>query len=234
LLEILDDLDFDASENVLDSLLKLREMLRSAGLILIPEVGVGGIEEKRTLRRIPQELGMSDIQEIIDSGEGIECEFKSTLLLDTKKMIFNPDMPITECASEEVLFSSVKSVAAFLNTNGGVLLLGVRDDGDVIGLEEDISIYPKTKNDFDSFELYFRDIITKYFIEGDKINGYLNVEKGLYGEKTFAKISVSQREKLSFIGRDGRIILYIRSGNRSNPINYEDIENYYRMEKLYG
>ena len=37
---------------------------------------------------------------------------------------------------EEVI---IKTIAAFANSQGGTLLIGVADDGDVIGLEPDIS-----------------------------------------------------------------------------------------------
>lgn len=66
--------------------------------------------------------------ELIKQGESKTLEFKSTLrwnLVEDRK----DDKVITHAA--------LKSVAAFLNTEGGDLLLGVADDGSVVGIEVD-------------------------------------------------------------------------------------------------
>lgn len=57
------------------------------------------------------------ILQIIDKGEGINIEFKKS------KYKLNRDV--------------FESVCAFLNRNGGHLLLGVDDDGTIIGIDED-------------------------------------------------------------------------------------------------
>jgi len=59
--------------------------------------------------------------------EGPEVEFKSTLRWDLR----------LETNSRDVTDSVVKTVAAFLNTSGGTLLIGVSDDRTVVGLEHD-------------------------------------------------------------------------------------------------
>ena len=66
--------------------------------------------------------------ELIGQGESITLEFKSTLrwsLREDRK----DDKGVTHAA--------LKSIAAFLNTEGGDLLLGVADDGTVVGIERD-------------------------------------------------------------------------------------------------
>jgi len=57
----------------------------------------------------------SDIEKIIAQGEGISIEFKE--------------------AKEKVPASFYETVVSFANTNGGVVLLGVDDDGKVIGIQ---------------------------------------------------------------------------------------------------
>ena len=52
--------------------------------------------------------------------------------------------------------SITKNVNAFLNSGGGTLLVGVDDDGIVLGLEND---YKTFKNGKDGFLLHFDDII---------------------------------------------------------------------------
>jgi len=63
----------------------------------------------------------------ITRGENKHVEFKSTLLYD-----------IRETRETEVVKHSVlKTLAAFTNTEGGTLLIGVRDEGDIFGLAKD-------------------------------------------------------------------------------------------------
>ncbi|MCP4396159.1 MAG: ATP-binding protein, partial [bacterium] len=54
-------------------------------------------------------------------------EFKSTIRWNLK----------TNKAGKEIEIAWLKTVAAYLNSEGGTLLLGVRDDGEVLGLEAD-------------------------------------------------------------------------------------------------
>lgn len=66
-------------------------------------------------------------KEIIEQGESDQVEFKSTLrwnLYAQKK-----DKAIEKAA--------LKTLAAFMNTKGGTLIVGVADDGNILGLEND-------------------------------------------------------------------------------------------------
>jgi DNA-binding response OmpR family regulator len=67
------------------------------------------------------------IRALISSGEGNRVEFKSTLRWNLK----------TDRAEKVIDKAWLKSVAAFLNSDGGVLLVGVEDKGDILGIEAD-------------------------------------------------------------------------------------------------
>ncbi len=69
------------------------------------------------------------VEDLIAEGESDELEFKATLRWDLKEAGVNKKL-------EEVI---IKTIAAFANSQGGTLLIGVADDGDVIGLEPDYS-----------------------------------------------------------------------------------------------
>lgn len=51
----------------------------------------------------------------------------------------------------------VVTVAGFMNASGGTLLLGVDDDGDVLGLEADYALVPG--RDRDGYELWLRTLL---------------------------------------------------------------------------
>ena len=69
-----------------------------------------------------------DAQELIKRGESKTLEFKSTLRWNLKE-----DRQDDKFITHAVL----KTVAAFLNTEGGDLLIGVGDDGAIVGVEVD-------------------------------------------------------------------------------------------------
>jgi type I restriction enzyme, R subunit len=72
------------------------------------------------------------IEELIANDEDDAVEFKSTARWDVREGRRNPAM-------EDAV---IKTVAAFLNTNGGALLIGVGPDGSIVGLELD---YPHVR-----------------------------------------------------------------------------------------
>lgn len=78
------------------------------------------------LRKGVETMKVEQLKEIISGGESITVEFK-----ESKKKL-NKDV--------------LESVCAFLNRNGGHLFLGVKDNGDIIGIEPDLA--EKLKIDF--------------------------------------------------------------------------------------
>jgi predicted HTH transcriptional regulator len=64
---------------------------------------------------------------LIEEGENDRVEFKSTLRWNLK----------TGRAEKVIEKSWLKSIVAFLNTEGGTLLIGVKDNGEILGTEAD-------------------------------------------------------------------------------------------------
>jgi Putative DNA-binding domain len=85
-----------------------------------------------------------EIVALLQQGESNTVEFKSTArwnLKDGKK----------DRTMEEVI---LKTIAAFLNTQGGILLIGVADDSSIVGL--DLDYQTLKKKDRDGFELWLK------------------------------------------------------------------------------
>jgi hypothetical protein len=68
-----------------------------------------------------------DVAKLIAQGEGGAIEFKSTLRTNLH----------TGQVDEKIHLSALKTIAGFLNAKGGTLLVGVADDGQVLGVEAD-------------------------------------------------------------------------------------------------
>jgi type I restriction enzyme R subunit len=72
--------------------------------------------------------GHRNSEELIKRGESKTLEFKSTLRWSLKE---------DRQDDKGVTFAVLKTIAAFLNTEGGDLLIGVSDDGSIVGIERD-------------------------------------------------------------------------------------------------
>jgi len=69
-----------------------------------------------------------DAEELIKRGESKTLEFKATLRWNLKE---------DRVDDKVVTHSALRTIAAFLNTEGGDLLIGVADDRSIIGIERD-------------------------------------------------------------------------------------------------
>ena len=88
---------------------------------------------------LPGGAALRTVHEIIDNDEDFAVEFKSTARWDLRESKPNKAM-------EDAI---VKTVAGFLNTDGGTLLIGVGPDRTVIGLEYDYArVRPRNGDGF--------------------------------------------------------------------------------------
>lgn len=94
------------------------------------------------------------LREEIAGGETFHMEFKSSLRWDCREDKVNKDL-------EQII---VKSVAAFNNAEGGTLLIGVADSGDILGIEKDYSALRQQGKDY--FEIHLRNLLSSKYGAG--------------------------------------------------------------------
>jgi len=132
---------------------------------------------------------------LINRGESRTLEFKETLSLDVR----------SNTKERYVEDMSLKTVAAFLNTEGGVLLIGVNDCGESVGLEKEIQAYHKGSDD--KFLLHFTHIL--YRSVGEHwlpLMDYFMVD--ISGRKIL-KVICQPADKPCFINKEAEF--YVRS-----------------------
>jgi uncharacterized protein with ParB-like and HNH nuclease domain len=88
------------------------------------------------------------LEELIAEGESDELEFKSSLRWD-----YNEGQ-----VDKEREHDVIKAVTAFANGQGGTLLIGVKDDGEILGLAHDYTSLGEA--DRDKFERHLRNILS--------------------------------------------------------------------------
>lgn len=122
-----------------------------------------------------------------------------------------------------VIHSALKTVCAFLNSQGGTLLLGVHDKGDIIGIEPDFILLGR-KQDVDGFELKLTDLLKTRI---RPIPANLEVDFVVVDGKTVCRIDVPADPRPHYL--DNR--LYIRLGNSTEELTGRDLEDWLRQRR---
>lgn len=223
---------FDADE--LTARLKISELLQFYDLEVIPGIETGRFEIERIFRAKQVDTAKRRIdKDLFENGEDDHIEFKSSLYFDRRKFSFGNNISKSDCYSEEVLFSSLKTLAAFANTNGGRLYIGIEDDGNVVGMSDDYECKKNVKN-FDRLELFLRDKVRQEFYQGNSFNSYLRCTETNYNGKNIVIVDVSITPKISFIkNRFKNYSLFIRRGNSTQEIHIQEMESYFEIRKMY-
>jgi ribosomal protein L33 len=147
----------------------------------------------------------SEVQEMIRGGETRTVEFKESLRWDMKKQSVNRDL-------EQVV---VKTIAAFLNTDGGTLLIGVRDDGSITGLNGDYNSL--TDGNWDKFQQHLTQVLTGSF-SPTVIQNYISSTCIKSGDTDICVVSVRAcTEPVIIISKDIERF-YVRMENSSREI----------------
>ena len=158
------------------------------------------------------------LEDLIAEGESDELEFKATLRWDVKEGTINKKL-------EEVI---MKTVAAFANSQGGTLLIGVGDDGEVIGLEPDYHSLGGV--DRDKFELHLRNLLNQQFGTGF-VTSKVVVKFHEVEEKEVCQIETAAAKEpviLTVKDKNGQPTekFYARSGNSSQEIPLSEMNAY--------
>lgn len=156
-----------------------------------------------------------EIREMISNGETDSVEFKSTLRFDLHKGEVN----------KKLEYVIAKTISAFMNTEGGCLVIGVDDNQNILGLETDIKTLPK--QNIDGFELHLIEIVKKYI--GAELSSHIKISfPEIDGEK-ICMVKVSKSSKPVFIEFEGREDFFVRVGCSSQPLSREKQSHYEKI-----
>jgi predicted HTH transcriptional regulator len=143
----------------------------------------------------------SPVLKLIAQGEGAQLEFKETLEADAKTGEKNPG----------VLHGALKTIAAFLNTDGGALLIGVDDSGEIKGLDRDFKFCKK--HDRDGLEQKLRDLLNTRFTPPPL--GLVDVSFEQLPTGHVCRVDIKRSDSITHL--DGKEV-YIRDGNTTRKL----------------
>jgi len=160
------------------------------------------------------------VRELIALGENKRTEYKSTLRFCLKQR------------SQQLYIehSVLKTIAAFLNTDGGTILVGVDDNANILGLDDDFSTFGKEKNHKDEWVKHFDNITSHAF--GDAFIGNIDLNFAEIENKAVAIIDVKASTSFVYMKNkadNNRKQFYIRRNGSTVEIRDEEILIYVKQ-----
>lgn len=157
-----------------------------------------------------KEPANEEVQEVILGGESNTVEFKSTLRYDIRANTVN----------KKLEYVIAKTIAAFLNSEGGNLFIGVDDNQNALGLDHDIGTLKDDKKNIDGFELHLIEVIKKYI--GGSLSSHIKITFPFHDDVQICRIQVARSSKPVFTEFEGKEDFFIRSGCSSQPLKREE------------
>ncbi len=159
-----------------------------------------------------------DLFDMISAGENNLVEFKTTLRYDLK----------TGAVNKKLEQAILKTIAAFSNAQGGTLIMGVNDDMEIIGLEQDYqTLHNGTK---DEFELHLLNIASAAYGR-EFTSNFLQVTFPEVQDTEICVVEINPGLKPLYTSvTDNKGVksdkFYLRSGNSSPELPTREIASY--------
>lgn len=212
----------EASSAIDYVIIKLKASLRGETpqkTLFLAEVGIalgliiawvyGALHKKlQQIEKLSEELG-KDLKVTIKLGESQTLEFKSSFRWDLKEQRVNKNL-------ENVV---LKTLAGFLNSsNGGTLLIGVADNGEILGLTADFQSLNKANSD--GFEQAIMTAVASN-LGADVCQCIQTLFHVLQG-KHICRLIISPAPRPVFVkqGKDSRF--YLRTGGGTRDLNIQE------------
>ena len=159
-----------------------------------------------------------DIDELINSDEDHFLEFKSTMRYSVTEHQVDRKL-------EDVI---LKTVSAFNNSDGGKLLIGVSDDKEILGLQNDYNTLKEGNRDH--FELHLRNLLNNSFTK-EYISTNVRIHFPIVDEEEICLVDIKFGTKPLFLevkDRNGNKHkkFYVRSGNSSQELDIVETSEY--------
>ena len=155
----------------------------------------------------------NELLTIIQRGESTQQEFKSTLRRNLH----------SKQNDERIEDAVLKTIGAFCNTEGGILLIGIEDSGNILGIEADG--FTTT----DSFSLHLGNLIERRLQPSPR--EYVKFRVVTYSGRSICIVNCERAEREIWFNPKGKSLppeLYIRVGPSSRPLQGPEITNYCR------
>lgn len=128
-------------------------------------------------------------------------------------------------ANKDLEKSIVKTISAFMNSEGGTLILGIDDDKNILGLENDYQTL--AKKDRDGYELFIVGLVGRFL--GKELCSNISVSFLDIEGKDVCLVKISKNNKPVFIEKMDQS-LYVRTGNNTQKLNTKEAVEYIQKQ----
>jgi predicted HTH transcriptional regulator len=139
-------------------------------------------------------------------------EFKPSARWDLYQNRLNPDLQKGIC----------KTVAAFLNTEGGTLLIGIADNARVLGLKQDFATLQKPKSD--DYCLFLHNLLFDNL--GKDLGSCLDIAIVRLRDKEICRVVVRRSPRPVYIKEGNNDLFFVRVGNSSRNLPLKAVVEY--------
>ncbi len=214
-LPIDDSTTFTISTNLLGRLLHCGSIRATTGtrslnitLVSYPDNVINLIKRGGAFREEPK------IERLLTENEHETLEFKSSLRFDHK----------IGQANRDIEKAAMKTIAAFLNSKGGTLVLGVNDTRTPLGIECDYQTLQR--KDVDGFENHFTQAFNSMI--GPEFRSLIKLWFHTLDGHDLCVIQVLPSPRPVYFKTDNNEQFYMRAGNISTALKLSEIEAYSR------
>jgi hypothetical protein len=151
--------------------------------------------------------------DIINGGENNYVEFKSSLRWDYYRNQTNKDLK----------FEVLKTLVALMNTEGGWLFIGVKDDGEILGLANDYKTLGKN-GDKDSFLTNLDSAIADYL--GKETLDYIKAQIIKIDDKEICVVNVNEAAHEVYLEKKDEQVFYVRASASSQSLSIREAKEY--------
>lgn len=165
-----------------------------------------------------------DIQSMVEGGESHNVEFKPAIWFNKGRSDNDPDY-VTNKNTSTVKDNIIKTVAGFLNAEGGTLLIGVSDDGkESYGIEMDVSL--TSRGDVDGYELELNQLLMRS-INKEVVAMKVRISFPLFKSKKICRVDVMKSYEAVFADTTkNKEIFFVRIGNSTNRLSPSSMVSY--------
>lgn len=174
---------------------------------------------------------------LIKAGESGHREFKLQALWSlqlTKEEIAVSESPeVRKYRTSASKFIIARSIAGFLNTDGGDLIIGIKEDRinnsvTVAGIENDYPLLPEADRNPDGYRRMLVDaVIRKYMPEiFDTASRYIHISFPEVSGRTLCHIHVTRSDKPVFVDSGSEEIFFIRIDASTRAISGKTLTHY--------
>jgi hypothetical protein len=164
-----------------------------------------------------------DASSLISGGESANVEFKPAIWFDHSRAK-NDSGYVASKGASRVRDKIIRTIAGFLNADGGILFIGVSDDGNSYGIEKDVEL--SGRGDLDGYELDLFSALTNT-MDKQVIARKVRVSFPDYQGVTIARVDVQKSDEPVFANlKNSKEDFYIRIGNSTNRLSVQSAMAY--------